>query len=173
MQAVLVDFWDELTEGAWQAVREHDDTFDALEALAVFHLDRIVEEFDYISLTLSVRGRANETNSTQAQMRTYVAVFDTIFRRGRDRGDLNSDIELWIPRDHFYGTLEFSARTILQHPERNREAVVTTLMEGFRLSYGVASRIAGPVDPAPANGILRRLESAVDRLETLALAKGS
>jgi hypothetical protein len=93
-------------------------------------------------------------------LRKYVAVFDSIFRRGQDRGDLAAGAQVWMARDLFYGTLDYSARTIMLRGAKRPTGVVDNLVAVFRSAYG-GSRKAG----APAPSLVDRLEAAVTRLE--------
>jgi hypothetical protein len=92
-------------------------------------------------------------------------VFDAIFRRGQDRGDIVADAELWMARDLFYGTLEYSARTIVLRGARRPTGVVENLVTVLRARYG-----AGKRNGAPSRSLVDRLEAAVNRLEKRARA---
>ena len=60
-------------------------------------------------------------------MREYVRVFDRIMQRGVDRSELPKDIPIGL-RDVFFGTLEFSARTLKLRERPYDHSVVTNLL---------------------------------------------
>ena len=94
-----------------------------------------------------------------------VAVFDDVFQRGIDRGLFSDDTPIWIARDLFYGTLEYSARTILLRGEDRPTGVVDNMVAVFRARFGVQT---GTQAAEPSNITLtRRLENAIERLEAL------
>ena len=65
----------------------------------------------------------------------------------------------------FYGTLEYSARTILLREGLNPKDVVRNMVEVFRARFG---QLQTQADPATADvRLTRRLETAVERLERL------
>lgn len=163
MHAFVADFWDDLTRSARKAVSETGDTFDALRQLAVFHLGSLIERFDVVILTQSGRGQVEHLQENREFMRVYVSVFDEIWRRGVDRGDVSGDVELWVVRDLFFGPLEYSARTIRLHPERRLEDAVDNLIGALKIMHGVAQDRAKPEQKEAA--LLERLERAVERLE--------
>ena len=61
-------------------------------------------------------------------MREYVRVFDRIMQRGVDRGELPEHIPIVQLRDVFFGTLEFSARTLKLRERPYDQSVVTNLL---------------------------------------------
>jgi len=163
MRALVADFWDDLTRSARKAVTASDDTFAALRQLASFHLLTLIDRFDIVALTQSGRADEQDLRETQGFMRTYVAVFDEIWRRGVDRGDLKDETELWIIRDLFFGPLEYSTRTIRLHPDRSSEEVVDHLIESLKLQHG---RMQEPKRVSThEDALMARLERAVETLE--------
>jgi TetR/AcrR family fatty acid metabolism transcriptional regulator len=161
LQAVVLQFWDGITDGAAKAVDPKAGTFEQLRALADHHLTLMIRDREFIELEVILRNSKTEPiASERTTMKRYVAVFDSIFRRGQDRGDLVSGVDLWMARDLFYGTLEYSARTIVLRSVRRPTGVVDNLVEVFRARYG-RTRGAG----APSASLVERLESAVSRLE--------
>lgn len=163
MHAFVADFWDDLTRSAREAVSGTSDTFDALRQLATFHLTNLIDRFDVVQLTQSGRVQKQHLQENREFMRVYVAVFDEIWRRGIDRGDLSSEAELWIVRDLFYGPLEYSARTIRLHPDRRVEAAVDNLIDAIRDRYGRHHETL-KVKPKETQ-LLERLERAIEKLE--------
>jgi TetR/AcrR family transcriptional regulator, fatty acid metabolism regulator protein len=166
MEAIVADFWAELTEGAQASVDWQTDTFEQFRSLAEFHLQAIIESFDIISLTQRVRGATPDTETGRAQVRTYVAVFDQIFRQGIDRGVLIDEVPVWIARDVFFGTLEISGRTLLQRDVGARSEVSENLVRLFRGAYERPAA-AGTVDTATSDlrALVARMEAAIGRLE--------
>ncbi len=162
MKAIVADFWRDLTLGARKATRGHDDTFEALHALAEFHLTMLMDRFDVVELTQNLRMVKADPSSSRQYLKTYVAVFDEIFRRGVDRTELAADASVWAARDVFYGGLEYSARTLLVRGERHDGTAVNNMLRVFRAAYG---RGKVPREEGAAAGLLGRLEAAVERLE--------
>lgn len=166
MKAVVGAFWIRLTADAKAAVRSHDDPFTALHALARFHLRAVIERFDVIGLSRALPDKLDDPTALHGELKTYVSVFDEIFRRGIDRGVVAPDAVLWMARDVFYGSLEYSARTLMQRGQHFDADTVDNLMALLRTHYSPApSSVSGP-DQDPA-ALMARLESAVDRLEQI------
>ncbi len=162
MQGIVSDFWSDLTQKAQSTVAEHEDTFDALTALARFHLDTLIDRFDVVLLTQSERTQSAEPQESRGFMRTYVQAFDTTWRRGVDRDDIAGDTPLWAVRDLFFGALEYSARTLKLHPERARHEASDNLIATIRARFGTTTS-SQPNQP----DALARLEAAVARLEAI------
>jgi len=161
LRAVVLQFWEGITESAVAAVDPAAGTFEQLRALADRHLTTMIKDREFIELEVILRNSGTEPiASDRAPLRKYVAVFDEIFRRGQDRGDIAVDAELWMARDLFYGTLEYSARTIVLRGQRRPTGAVENLVEVFRARYG-----AGKRNGSPSPSLIDRLESAVNRLE--------
>jgi TetR/AcrR family transcriptional regulator, fatty acid metabolism regulator protein len=166
LQAVVLQFWDGITEGAARAVDPKAGTFEQLRALADHHLTLMIRDREFIELEVILRNSGTEpVASERTTMKRYVAVFDNIFRRGQDRGDLVSGVDLWMARDLFYGTLEYSARTIVLRGARRPTGVIDNLVAVFRARYG-----AGRNGPAPSASLVERMEAAVSKIEKMAKA---
>ena len=56
-------------------------------------------------------------------------IFDEICQRCLDRGLMRREAPVWVSRDLFFGTLDYSARTILQGDARGGGAVVDNLLD--------------------------------------------
>ena len=108
LTAVVGNFWATLTAGAHDAVDPDANAFTQLEQLA--------------------RGKESEPTQDLEPIRGYVRIFDRVVERGIDRGELRDDMTLWQARDVFYGTLEFSARTLTLRGKSSDEGVVDHLM---------------------------------------------
>jgi AcrR family transcriptional regulator len=166
LRAVVLQFWEGITESAAASVNPSAGTFEQLHALADRHLAIMIRDREFIELEVILRNSGTEPiASDRAPLRKYVAVFDAIFRRGQDRGDIAADAELWMARDLFYGTLEYSARTIVLRGARRPTGVVENLVAVLRARYG-----AGKRNGAPSRSLDDRLEAAVNRLEKRARA---
>ncbi|WP_337658737.1 TetR/AcrR family transcriptional regulator [Sphingorhabdus sp. Alg231-15] len=166
MLAVLQQFWDGLTleAEAVMASTKAEGFFDRLQSLAQYHLNTVIVNADFINLTFALRRNNSEVSVSRDHLRHYVAVFDSLFRRGQDRGELRQDAVLWQARDVFYGTLEYSARSIEMTMEsdrnvRHQKPVVDQMIALFRSHYGVQHQ-ADELD----HSTMDHLSSKLDRL---------
>lgn len=175
MLAVLQQFWDVLTREAEtvMASTKAEGFFDRLRALAGYHLNTVILNADFINLSFALRRNNSEVSMSRDHLRHYVAVFDQLFRRGQDRGELRRDAVLWQARDIFYGSLEYSARSIEMtidedRAERQQGPVVDQMVALFEAHYG-ADRGAEAED----SGDFNRLSLQIDQLDAKfeALAK--
>ena len=173
MLAVLQQFWDGLTleaEGV-MASTQATDFFGRLQALARYHLNTVIVNADFINLTFALRRNNSEVSVSRDHLRHYVAVFDRLFLRGQDRGELRADAVLWQARDIFYGSLEYSARSIEMtlgedRQPREQEPVVEQMVSLFRAHYGVQpAREAA--DGATLAGLSRQIEQLAEKVDTL------
>jgi TetR/AcrR family transcriptional regulator, fatty acid metabolism regulator protein len=161
LRAVVLQFWEGITESAIAAIKPAAGTFEQLRALADQHLTIMIRDREFIELEVILRNLGTEPiASDRSPLRKYVAVFDGIFRRGQDRGDLVADTQIWMARDLFYGTLEYSARTIVLRGAKRPTGVVDNLVAVLRARYG-----AGKKNGAPPPSLVDRLEAAVNKLE--------
>lgn len=143
MLAVLQQFWDGLTleAEAVMASTNAEGFFERLDALAQYHLNTVIVNADFINLTFALRRNNSEVSVSRDHLRHYVAVFDQLFRRGQDRGELRQDAVLWQARDVFYGTLEYSARSIEMTMDgdrhlRQQKPVIDQMISLFQAHYG-------------------------------------
>lgn len=170
MLAVLQQFWDGLTfeaEGV-MASTQATDFFDRLQALAQYHLNTVIVNADFINLTFALRRNNSEVSVSRDHLRHYVAVFDRLFLRGQDRGELRADAVLWQARDIFYGSLEYSARSIEmtmdgERSTRDQQPVVEDMVALFRAHYG-AERTAAIGDQQGLEVRLDQLSAQIDAL---------
>ncbi len=174
MLAVLQQFWDGLTleaEGVMASVQT-TDFFGRLRALAQYHLNTVIVNSDFINLTFALRRNNSEVSVSRDHLRHYVAVFDRLFLRGQDRGELRADAILWQARDVFYGSLEYSARSIEMTMEAERSAreqgpVVEDMVALFRSHYGaVQTTEAG--DYATVELLSSKLDQLSEKFDALA-----
>jgi TetR/AcrR family fatty acid metabolism transcriptional regulator len=166
MLAVLQQFWDGLTREA-EAVMASiaaDGFFDRLRALAQYHLNILIVNADFINLSFALRRNNSEVSVSRDHLRQYVAVFDRLFLRGQDRGELRQDAVLWQARDIFYGSLEYSGRSIemtlvSDHKAREQAPVVEQMVALFRSHYGTVDGSSGT-----ENGTIDQLAQKFDQL---------
>lgn len=163
LRAVVRDNWEDLTRGAENAVRNVHGSFAQLEALAAFHLSALIERWPLFELGLArhLASAESEERYEIRYKRNYVDSFDAAFKRGQDRKEIRSDVELWMARDLFYGTIEYSARSVMIDSRRqNLASVVEFIMHVFRSACGSGK---GPV--AEDNAV--NLKSLTSRLEAV------
>ena len=118
-------FWTQLTLGAEAAIQPEATTREQLEQLGRYHLNSILEQFEVVSLTYRARPQQEQDLD---QVREYVRVFDRIMQRGVDRDELPKHKPIGQLRDVFFGTLEFSARTLKLRERPYDHSVVTNLL---------------------------------------------
>ena len=128
MEGVLASFWLDLTHGARAAIAGVEAPDLQLRRLAEYHLDRLIAEHPFLDLAAKLRQMSGRDPALRQHMRDYVRVFDEIHQRCADRGFLHRQAPVWIVRDLFFGTLEYSARTILQGGGRDPADVVANLI---------------------------------------------
>jgi TetR/AcrR family fatty acid metabolism transcriptional regulator len=168
MLAVVAEHWSELTRGAHASLRGQSGYFGKVEALARYHLTSMIAKWKLIELSFSIRYQPGIKIGDDLDFkRAYTAVFDELIESGVAVGHILPKTETWFMRDQYYGTLEYTARTIMLHGARKPdiELAISQLMHSFKHSYAdggnlpAADRITTLSD---------RLETAVSRLEALA-----
>ncbi|MEO9599189.1 helix-turn-helix domain-containing protein [Parasphingorhabdus sp.] len=173
MLAVLQQFWDGLTleAEAVMASTKAEGFFDRLHALAQYHLNTVIVNADFINLSFALRRNNSEVGVSRDHLRQYVAVFDQLFRRGQDRDELKRDAILWQARDVFYGSLEYSGRSIemtmgSDHRVREQGPVVDQMVALFRAHYGMDREptAVGDVSLAQLSSQLEQLSEKLDKL---------
>ena len=162
LAAVVGRFWTQLTLGAEAAIQPDAATREQLEQLGRYHLNSILEQFEVVSLTYRARPQQEQDRD---QVREYVRVFDRIMQRGVDRGQLPKDTPIGQLRDVFFGTLEFSARTLKLRDRSYDHSVVTNLLS---IMAGSSDAAAGaPKGKEPSNrDLMNRLKSIQKQLKT-------
>ena len=178
MLAVLQRFWDGLTleaEGV-MASTQATDFFGRLEALARYHLNTVIVNADFINLTFALRRNNSEVSVSRDHLRHYVAVFDRLFLRGQDRGELRADAVLWRARDIFYGSLEYSARSIETTVEadrstREQQPVVDDMVALFRAHYGAHPK-GETIEGATVASLSAQIERLTETVEALSRRLG-
>ena len=163
LAAVVGRFWTQLTLGAEAAIEPDATTAVQLEQLGRYHLQSLLNQFEVVSLTYRARPQQDKDLD---QVREYVRVFDRIMQRGVDRGELPKDTHIGQLRDVFFGTLEFSARTLKLRERSYDHSVVTNL-----LSIMVASTdgtVGRPKGKEPSNqDLMNTLKSIQKQLKTV------
>ena len=166
---LLAEFWNGLTREARDVLADvkMSDAMVQLEALADYHLDILIKNAGFINLSFALRRNNSEVSVSRDHLRHYVAVFDEIFRRGQDRQEFRGDAVLWQARDIFYGSLEYSARSIElpaggTSDRRTMKPVVDNLMALFASHYGADSAPSGAMPDKSSQ--LDRIESKLDRM---------
>ena len=162
LAGVVGRFWTQLTLGAEAAIEPDATTREQLEQLGGYHLNSILEQFEVVSLTYRARPQQEQDLD---QVREYVRVFDRIMQRGVDRGELAKDTPIGQLRDVFFGTLEFSARTLKLRDLPYDHSVVTNLLAIMVSSPNTAAR--APKGKEPSNrDLMNKLKSIQKQLQT-------
>ena len=162
LAGVVGRFWTQLTLGAEAAIDPDATTAEQLEQLGRYHLNSILEQFEVVSLTYRARPQQEQDLD---QVREYVRVFDRIMQRGADRGELPKDSPIGQLRDVFFGTLEFSARTLKLREQPYDHSVVTNLLAIMVGSSAAAS--GAPKGKEPSNrDLMNTLKSIQKQLKS-------
>ena len=162
LAGVVGRFWTQLTLGAEAAIDPDATTAEQLEQLGRYHLNSILEQFEVVSLTYRARPQQEQDLD---QVREYVRVFDRIMQRGVDRGELPKDSPIGQLRDVFFGTLEFSARTLKLREQPYDHSVVTNLLAIMVGSSAAAS--GAPKGKEPSNrDLMNTLKSIQKQLKS-------
>ena len=162
LAGVVGRFWTQLTLGAEAAIEPDVTTREQLEQLGRYHLNSILDQFEVVSLTYRARPQQEQGLD---QVREYVRVFDRIMQRGVDRGELPKNSPIGQLRDVFFGTLEFSARTLKLRERPYDHSVVTNLLA---IMVGSSNDAAGAPDrKEPSNrDLMDALKSIQKQLKT-------
>ena len=162
LAGVVGRFWSQLTLGAEAAIEPDVTTREQLEQLGHYHLNSILDQFEVVSLTYRARPQQEQDLD---QVREYVRVFDRIMQRGVDRGELPEETPIGQLRDVFFGTLEFSARTLKLRNLPYDHSVVTNLLAIMVSSPNTAAR--APKGKEPSNrDLMNKLKSIQKQLQT-------
>ena len=162
LAGVVGRFWTQLTLGAEAAIDLDATNKEQLEQLGRYHLQSLLNQFEVVSLTYRARPQQEQDLD---QVREYVRVFDRIMQRGVDRGELPTDTPIGQLRDVFFGTLEFSARTLKLRERSYDHSVVTNLLS---IMAGSTHAAAGkPKGKEPSNrDLMSTLKSIQKQLKT-------
>ena len=162
LAGVVGRFWTQLTMGAEAAIEPKATTTEQLEQLGCYHLNSILEQFEVVSLTYRARPQQEQDID---QMREYVRVFDRIMQRGVDRSELPKGTPLGQLRDVFFGTLEFSARTLKLRDRSYDHSVVTNLLSIMVGSTDAAAGASKGKEPSNRE-LMKTLKSIQKQLKT-------
>ncbi|MBE1285311.1 MAG: TetR family transcriptional regulator [Rhodobacteraceae bacterium] len=158
--AVLARFWDDLTAGARAGVEAETPGLPRLRCLMQYHMDCLSRDIELLQMAAHVQNLLYGDPETQDHLRRYVSVFDDVFRQCQALGQLSTDFPVWMARDLFFGTMEYSARTMRVRGVEQSAMVVAHLMMVFETSY----RADAGEHPQSLNGV-DRLDAVSDRLE--------
>ena len=158
LAGVVGRFWTQLTLGAEAAIQPDATTKEQLEQLGRYHLNSILDQFEVVSLTYRARPQQEQDLD---QVREYVRVFDRIMQRGVDRGELPKGTPIGQLRDVFFGTLEFSARTLKLRERPYDHSVVSNLLS---LMVDPTDAVSGASkDKEPSNRDLMNTLKAIQK----------
>ena len=136
LHAVIEGFYSKLTKNAVLGVRTIPDVIGKLEFLAQHHLKSCLEEWKLLELSVSLYRRMPDYQSEGYYKlnKIYVEVFDGVIQDGINQGFINSKLPISILRDFFYGSLEYSARTLVFNNKLNeQEAVIENLLNVLKV----------------------------------------
>ncbi len=138
LQAVVLQFWDGITDGAAKSVDPKAGTFDQLRALADHHLTLMIRDREFIELEVILRNSGTEPiASERTTLKRYVAVFDSIFRRGPgSRRSRPGRTAVDGPRPVLWLAGVFGAHHRAARCGRRPTGVIDNLVEVFRARYG-------------------------------------
>ena len=162
LAGVVGRFWTQLTLGAEAAIEPDATTREQLKQLGHYHLNSILDQFEVVSLTYRARPQQEQDLD---QVREYVRVFDRIMQRGVDRGELPKGTPIGQLRDVFFGTLEFSARTLKLRERPYDHSVVTNLLSIMVGSSGATSGTSKGRQPSNRD-LMNTLKSIQKQLRT-------
>jgi len=167
LAGVIGRFWSQLTLGAETAIDKEASTFDQLEQFGRYHLQSILNQFDLVSLTYRAQPQQDQDLD---QVREYVKVFDRIMKQGVDRGELPPHTPVGHLRDVFFGTLEFSSRTLKLRGRSYDHSVVTDLLSLIAPQDKAKPAILETTAPSNED-LMKKLESIQRQLKELKTAK--
>ncbi len=172
-RAVLAVFYKRLTETAKTGVAKCATTRQRLEFLARHHLESIIGERRLLELIASdVRNtQAYEGSDIYKMNREYVAVFDGVMRDGAWRGEIEDSAAQWIKRDIFFGSLEYSMRTLLMKKRSSKKDISAVVAELVKLLMGGAGARVEPISGHALVKAVDRVDAAASRLERLSTVK--
>ena len=167
VDAVINAFYERLTAEAAEGVAKRDSLQNQLEFLALHHLRSCLSEWRVLELA---GGGFRSTSGRMAEEvlhlnRSYVAVFDQVFRTAVAQGLFRREVSLSGVRDLFYGGLEYVCRTHILRGHRPEAPEVADSARTFAnlVLHGVAQPSAAEEKNEP-----NRLEHVATRLEAVA-----
>lgn len=158
VRGVLARFYAQLTETAQRGVDKREGTTAKLKFLARHHMREVINNWRVLEIAPLI-DRSSETYR-QSELynlnRAYVAVFDRVAKSAMSEGLVSPETELWVLRDMFFGSMEYSARTMMfVRRDDDINAFVDHLL----------GLILKPPSSSPTGDVLSRLEAVADRLE--------
>lgn len=159
LEAVVDRFWRDLTKGAKAAITVDASVTQQLSELASYHLKSLMDDFNIVEITARARQRHGEPVHQLPQVREYVRVFDGIMQQGIVSQEFEATTPVWQMRDVFYGTLEYSARTLVLREHPLDPSVVDNLLSLFD-RYRV-----GDVEPPNTTNSKQEVLTALKRIE--------
>ena len=160
-RGVIADYYARLTDTAKQGVDSRRTTRTQLDFLARHHITSIMEERGIVEMMPLLISSWSEYSEDELYglNKTYVAVFDSLIREGRARGDIPGDADVAVLRDIFFGALDYGAKSSLVRSSRKgaRNADITRLVD----------RLVGMIlgTTASTGSLADRLEAVADRVE--------
>ena len=167
LQAVIERFYSKLTKNAVLGVKTIPDVMGKLEFLGQHHLKSCLEEWKLLELSTSLYRRMPDYQSGGYYKlnKIYVEVFDGVIQDGINQGFINSKLPIPILRDFFYGSLEYSARTLVFNNKLNEQEVVIENLLNV-LKVGVISNDLNKIDSKKLLQISKQLDSVKHLLKT-------
>ena len=167
LQAVIEGFYSKLTKNAVLGIKTIPDVMGKLEFLAQHHLKSCLEEWKLLELSTSLYRRMPDYQSGGHYKlnKMYVEVFDGVIQDGINQGFINSKLPIPILRDFFYGSLEYSARTLVFNNKLNEQEVVIENLLNI-LKVGVISNDLNKIDSKKLLQISKQLDSVKHLLKT-------
>lgn len=171
--AILDDFYAQLIESAQEGIQEVMGTRERLLFLAKNHLRALMENqalmmrLIQVYLSVDVNYYKDYKNSPIHEFNyRYTRIFDNVVREGMERGYIESNLELPVIRDLFFGGLEYGMRTLMarKYTKDRIASYVEAIVEPLWQSMQVGNSGGGPQEQIADS----RLDEACERLEKIA-----
>jgi TetR/AcrR family fatty acid metabolism transcriptional regulator len=159
LEAVVDRFWRELTLGAIAAISDNTTATEQLRELAHYHLQSLITDFKLVEITSRAGMRHDEPGRQLPQVREYVRVFDAIMQRGINQQEFQANTPIWQMRDVFYGSLEYSARTLVLRAQGSDKSVVENVIGLFNLH-----RVDADSDKQPPSASIADHDTIIEAL---------
>jgi len=160
VRAVLAKFYAELTATAQKGVDKRESTTAKLKFLSRHHMREIMANWRLLEIAPLIDRSSDQYRESELYRlnRDYVAVFDRVAKTAISEGLVDQGTELWVLRDIFFGSMEYSARTMMfVRSDHDINTFVEKLM-GLILNRAGLERLN-------EHTVLKRLEAVADRLE--------
>ena len=180
LQAILDEFYAELIESAREGVAEVMGTRERLLFLAKNHLralmanQALMMRLIQVYLSVDVNYYRDYRNSPIHELNyRYTRIFDNVVKEGIERGYINTDLDLPVVRDLFFGGLEYGTRTLMSRKyskdriARYVEAIVEPLWQNMQCAdSGIDAKVNDVHGQSRLARACERLERIADRLES-------